>query len=276
MKRFQILFLMVWNVMAFRPAYQPYSPLMKSIVCSSKIDDLEEEIVRHPKIIFPGGGIFFYWQAGAVTYLRDVGYELEDVPVVGASAGALMATLTAYNVDFEEATELALSLCDKYNVWERPLGLFGIWGCIIEEWLDTLLPDSIYLEDDKLSILLTTIPFFEKSRIDNFFDKKDLIACNMASVHLPWFLNKNAVASFRGTSFIDGSFMSKIDDYCSNDLYDKIILDWSQDPIMEAMSGDFVRAIGNDGIWSIFHQGRKFAAKLDNDGTFKILKRKAN
>jgi len=60
--------------------------------------------------------------------------------MTGASAGALAATLAVTNVDFEEATTLALQLCDEYGVWKRRGGLQGIWGPIIEEWLEILLP----------------------------------------------------------------------------------------------------------------------------------------
>jgi hypothetical protein len=93
-----------------------------------------------PHIVFPGGGIFFYWQAGAVTYLRENCYDLSQVSMCGASAGALTATLAASEVDYYEATELALGLASKAGVWERKGGLQGIWGAMIERWLDDLLP----------------------------------------------------------------------------------------------------------------------------------------
>jgi hypothetical protein len=41
-----------------------------------------------------------------------------------------------------QATELALSLSEDANVWERPLGLQGVWGNMIYEWLDRLLPED--------------------------------------------------------------------------------------------------------------------------------------
>jgi predicted acylesterase/phospholipase RssA len=66
-----------------------------------------------PHLVFPGGGIFFYWQAGAVSYLREQGYNLTAVTAAGASAGALTATLAATGVDFYQATALALDLADK-------------------------------------------------------------------------------------------------------------------------------------------------------------------
>eukprot|EP00804_Cyclotella_cryptica_P030903 CCRYP_019749-RB/>CCRYP_019749-RB protein AED:0.05 eAED:0.05 QI:80/1/1/1/0.5/0.2/5/2631/164 len=80
-------------------------------------------------IIFPGGGLFFYWQAGVIAYLQEQSYNLSSTLVSGASAGALSATLAKTNVCPHTATELALHLSEEAGVWERPLGLMGIWGC---------------------------------------------------------------------------------------------------------------------------------------------------
>jgi len=33
-------------------------------------------------------------------------------------------------------------MSDDNNIWERPLGLQGVWGSIIYDWLDELLPDD--------------------------------------------------------------------------------------------------------------------------------------
>ena len=163
--------------------------------------------------------LFFYWQAGVVTYLREQSYNLDGVRVGGASAGALTATLTAANVDFYEATDLALRLATEAGVWDRSNGLQGIWGPLIETWLHTLLPDDVVetvngkvrlfhrcaVRSDSLlltphpastvplCLLLTEIPGFKKKRVDDFRSKHDLIDCNMASVHLVSTLYHNAV-----------------------------------------------------------------------------------
>ena len=83
-------------------------------------------------------------EADHSSYLLEKNYtNLDEVlRFTGASAGALTATLTTNNVDFEEATELALKLAEEAHVWDRPLGLQGIWGDVIETWLDTLLPED--------------------------------------------------------------------------------------------------------------------------------------
>ena len=45
-------------------------------------------VIRAPaRLVFPGGGIFFWWQAGAITSLSKR-IDLSTVPCCGASAGS--------------------------------------------------------------------------------------------------------------------------------------------------------------------------------------------
>lgn len=139
---------------------------------------------RIPGVVFPGGGLFFYWQAGVVVsflsppatasgairrssvidvlpdpfvdprdllfsslacaqaHLQERGYDLPSAPLAGASAGALSATLAKSDVSPVDATELALAMSEEAGIWDRPAGLQGIWGGIIREWLDVLLPED--------------------------------------------------------------------------------------------------------------------------------------
>jgi len=126
-----------------------------------------------------------------VTYLRDHGYDLSAVTSTGASAGALTATLAATDVDYYKATDLALDMVKQAGVWDRTGGLQGIWGPMIYDWLDELLPeDAVELSHQRgLSLLVTPVPALGKEKVDSFRDRKDLIECNMASIHLPWFLD---------------------------------------------------------------------------------------
>lgn len=55
------------------------------------------------------------WQAGAITALQER-YDLSAVDFVGASAGALAATLAACDADMNLAMTLALELCDTNEV----------------------------------------------------------------------------------------------------------------------------------------------------------------
>ncbi|TFJ83152.1 hypothetical protein NSK_005541 [Nannochloropsis salina CCMP1776] len=94
-----------------------------------------------PTLSFPGGGIFFYWQAGAVHYLQHH-FDLGQATLVGASAGALTAVLAGCAVSMPAAAERALALSMSISLWQRPLGLAGVWGGLVREWLDELLPQD--------------------------------------------------------------------------------------------------------------------------------------
>jgi predicted acylesterase/phospholipase RssA len=98
----------------------------------------------------------FYWQAGVITHLREAGYDLSSCTFSGASAGALTATFSTTDVDFYDATDLALELAANAGVWDRRGGLANIWGPMIEEWLYDLLPQSIANVERRLSLLGTT------------------------------------------------------------------------------------------------------------------------
>lgn len=236
-----------------------------------------------PHLIFPGGGIYFYWQAGAVTYLREQGYDLAATTMTGASAGALTATLTATDVDFYKATELALSLAADAGVWDRRRGLQGIWGPIIHNWLDELLPEDAIQRvnsNARLSLLVTPIPSFGKEKINNFRDREDLISCNAASVHLPWFLNSKLTATFRDRQYIDGSFLARAKDYKCNARNVKssqpLILNYSLDPSYQSRRlSSFVNAVNPDGIYKMLEDGKRYARTMEEQGIFSSLTKKS-
>lgn len=228
-------------------------------------------------IIFPGGGIYFYWQAGAISYLREQNYPIlsNDINFTGASAGALCATLTAADVDFETATALALDKAREAQIWDRKLGLYGIWGPIIDEWLDELLPenDQLVLDavNDKVSLLVTEVPSFKITKLSQFYSKQDVIDACLASVHIPLFMDKKWTAEFRNAPHIDGSFLAELSDYHLGK--ESVVLDWQADPKFSDRSlGDAVTALSEGGIWDLLESGRKYAMKMEKDGKFDILR----
>lgn len=242
-----------------------------------------------------GGGIFFYWQAGVITYLREQGYDLSATSSTGASAGALCATLTACDVDFYHATDLALSMAKDAGVWDRRGGLQGIWGPMIREWLDRLLPDDAvaYTTARETSLLVTRLPYvLQKQRIASFTDRQDLIDCNMASVHLPYFLDGQLTTTFRTRPCIDGSFCSRPADYepiaMNNDRSstgsgsgrdsklvvpttqrETLFLSHQHDPVYNEQSMlEFVRALSPDRIYGMMEDGKRYARLMEERGQF--------
>jgi len=230
-----------------------------------------------PGIIFPGGGLFFYWQAGVVAYLQEKGYDLPSTLLFGASAGALSATLAKTGVSPYDATELALSMSEEVGLWDRPLGLQGVWGGLICDWLDQLLPlDAEEKVNEELHIILTSIPSFGKSRVSRFENRQDLINANMASVHLPWFLDGNLTSNFRGKPHIDGSFLTQPSDYFADEHSGrpKLILDYKRDPVMKDRGSEFIKLVSKQTIWDILEQGKKHARIMERNGDFHLLPRR--
>ena len=233
-------------------------------------DVLSNKETRPQHIVFLGGGIFFYWQAGVVTFLRENGYDLSQTSATGASAGALTATLTACDVDFYQATDLALQMAKDAGVWDRSGGLQGIWGPMIRTWLDELLPENAVarMQARQTSLLVTPVPQLAKHRVSSFTNRNDLIDCNMASVHLPLFLDGEWISTFRGTPCIDGSFLSSPCDYEPTDKNrDTIRLSHRLDEKYGSQSLlTFVKAISTDGIYEMIEDGKKYAKRMEEQG----------
>ncbi|GAB5037904.1 Hypothetical protein NocV09_12200020, partial [Nannochloropsis oceanica] len=153
-----------------------------------------------PTISFPGGGIFFYWQAGAVHYLQQH-FNLREANLVGASAGALTAVLTGCDVCMPLAAERALSLSMSIALWARPLGLVGVWGALVGEWLRELLPEDaaeqckgrvqLYVNVLELKAMLqktsNCLPL-RRTRVSDFESRHELVETCLASVHIPFFM----------------------------------------------------------------------------------------
>ena len=101
------------------------------------------------------------------------------------SAGALASALAACDVDFLAATELAYGLAVKHDLYNRRLGLVGVWGGLVREWLDELLPDNAAdVCRGKVFVHTWDVPSFSRRPYTDFASKQDLIDCLLASVHI--------------------------------------------------------------------------------------------
>jgi hypothetical protein len=113
----------------------------------------------------------------------------------------------------DKAFILALNLCEKYEVFDRPLGLAGRWGLLVEEWLDLLLPaDAHEVCKGNVTVLVTNVgvwPVLKRQYVSDFRDRDDLIQALLASIHIPFFMDTKFSRKFRGVRCVDGSFLSK-------------------------------------------------------------------
>ena len=195
--------------------------LVKSALQSDKCDSVK-------LLKFDGGGIFFWYQAGACKYLQECGFSNHsNLSVLGTSAGALSATLLICECDFDKAADIAIDQCIQENLFDKPTGLMFKWGAIIEEWLNLLLSMSSNKSNEEFNQRLTRLivtstametllPWRDKRQtfLTGFKDKDDLIDACMSSVHIPVFLDKKFYRKYyssprdgrRYDRYIDGSF----------------------------------------------------------------------
>ena len=255
-------------------------------------DDVDDDFDDVTYFIFPGGGIFFAWQAGVMTYLKQHDYDLSDSSCrfLGSSAGSLMATMSALNVDLEEALQTALDLAaNKYDVWDRPKGLQGVLLDMIDEWLQIMIPQDAatsMVEDDngnRLSILVTPVPFlWQKQTLRSFSCRQDLIDCNLASIFLPFFSNGDLFYTIpnRGI-YIDGNFLSTGRHYLPPKKRQKknqlIVLNWQKDSNLKEKGlteEDLVATLSPDTIWELVQIGKMYAQALEAKGKFQSIPKK--
>lgn len=140
---------------------------------------------------FNGGGIYFWWQAGASRYLQEKNELIKSIPVYGTSAGAISATLWISNASYVDAAKIAIDIAERNKVWDSKLGLAGIWSPMIKEFLHEIVPNDLSEDDlSRVNIAVTPRLLIKGTKyLNGFTDKDDLINAAMSSVHIPVFMN---------------------------------------------------------------------------------------
>ena len=106
--------------------------------------------------------------------------------------------------------------------------------------------------------------------MDCFKSRQDLIDANMASIHIPLFLDKQFSRPFRGARYVDGSFQSKTSDYTDGS-GDAVTLEYAGDELLSSSAGGFVKLVSKEGVWRMMEYGRAYAKKLEGEGHFRRL-----
>jgi hypothetical protein len=156
-------------------------------------------------LIFPGGGVYFWWQAGVIQALRER-FDLKNgnFSMHGASAGSVSCVMAACDVNMHDAMQANFNLPAKSDVFTH--------GRLVELWLQRILPhDCHILCSGKVNISVTKItascmPLHRKV-VNTFSSKQDLIDACLTSSHIPWFLDGQFSRSFRGDRCVDGSVL---------------------------------------------------------------------
>lgn len=154
-------------------------------------------------------GMYFWWQFGMVLELKKL-YNLENVKWAGASSGSILCAVATSEVDPVKAHDLAFDLSTAMGCFTSPRGLMGVWGGLVETWLNELLPSDAHIRAKDVTILITKMRgliTMEAEAVRDFESKADLIETILSSAHIPWFMDGNFFHQHRGGRAIDGGFM---------------------------------------------------------------------
>jgi hypothetical protein len=157
-------------------------------------------------LVFPGGGVYFYWMLGVVGYLHMHWPDLGDTPLVGASAGSLAAVFLACGVGGEGVVRAAFRAVRRHRVHDRWLGLCGVWKPIVREWLEEVLPHDAHQRcGGRVHILLTTL--WCRTRVVSHFPSREaLVDCLLASTHIPFFMDYRPFCRYDGMLCYDNDW----------------------------------------------------------------------
>eukprot|EP00798_Chlamydomonas_sp_ICE-L_P005090 gene5090-34888_t len=178
--------------------------------------------------------------------------------MVGASGGALAAVLAVCGLSTDYVVEHAFELSVKHGLQERQMGLVGALGPIVEEWLDDLLPANAHkLCNNKVTVVVTTLPDMKQVGITNYESKADLIE------------DMKMMRSFRGRPCIDGSVPDFFYGNCDLLTRDAVVFDYFDDSLLERKGRmDMMQLKSIDELRRMYALGYDYAHKLHEEGTF--------
>ena len=210
-----------------------YKTVLDEILSSPKLSSsggCDESVSRYvaPRdgdkvsISFSGAAFRFPYHLGVAAYLQEH-YDLSKVRFIGASAGALVSTLLACDVDIAKdviGTEIYRdgtwtvsndSWLDKiYNILEKKTTgvYFNIANVMRDNPLDNINDTSNNCCSHRATFSLTNISscWPRNERVNRFTSRNDLMNYAFASGQIPWLVNGSFSALVNGQKYIDGGF----------------------------------------------------------------------
>lgn len=230
-----------------------------------------------PGILYPGSGIFFWWQAGATQALATK-FDLSRAQFAGASGGSLAATLAACGCDSGRAFDVAWRLTTDSGAWDKGAwGLFGIWGGLVRTWLDEILPADAHEQCSGRVNVLVREPFSPAICVNSYSSRDDLISACLASVHVPLFMDGRLTASFRGRPHIDDDWMGMGRAQPALVLpkaAGSVRMSVGRDPRIRKLTsspGGTMRLLSRDAIEEVIDFGHRHVLESDKEGAFAQL-----
>lgn len=186
------------------------------------------------------------------------------------------------DADFDSIPGSAVAIAGEWDVYSRKLGLAGVWGAMLRQWLDMVLPKSIPKENmSNLYIALT--PTLKPSKlITGIEERSDLIDAIMASCHVPVFLDGRPFTEYKGEQVLDGSFWY----FVTKNRYSGLPLlnnanpeqifwvDYVDDEdFVQSVSGNFLALITPDDMYNMIEAGYNYMKREHYKGRLPFPKR---
>mmetsp|Transcript_19472 Transcript_19472/g.46473 ORF Transcript_19472/g.46473 Transcript_19472/m.46473 type:complete len:340 (+) Transcript_19472:200-1219(+) len=237
------------------------------------LEQARDDAGRLKLLSFCGGGVYFWWQLGVSKFLREH-YDLSKTKMLGASGGAFAATLTACGVSAEMAFASALRQAQERNLLDKPLGMLGVWGQQLRDWLHELLPpEAADLCRERVQLLVTEFPLFKELALGNFKDRWDLIEVNMASAHVPLVLDYRLTALCRGRMVIDGGMKDWIFRSRSKAIAVEgaVMIDHHDDNRLVSKRMDMSKPLSSDAVRLLIDTGYDYGVRQESLGKYDHL-----
>lgn len=153
--------------------------------------------------VFKGAGGYIAWYFGYAKYLQD-NVDLSNVTFGGTSAGSIIATFLAANIPIKDAwnswfMKLLGDLPPHFkfpNVEFVPVAKKHVF--------QLLTPEKFEKINERVHISLTNVNL-QRVSVDEFESVEDIVNCVIASCHVPWVIDGNAIVKYKGSHYMDGS-----------------------------------------------------------------------
>jgi len=235
---------------------------------------LSESATPPTLLSFCGGGVFMWWQLGVAKLLRER-YDLSRTQMIGASGGAIAATLTACGVSAEAAVAEAMSLAASRGLLDTPLGTLGVWGKQLRDWLHAVLPpEAANLCGARVRLLVTELPRFTQRALGGFTCRDDLIDVNLASAHVPFVLDYRLATWCRGRWVLDGGIQDWLLRSRSRAISQEgaILIDHHADAALACKRMDLAQPLRMDVILALVDQGYRYGERQADEGQYARLR----
>ena len=220
------------------------------------------------KIMFSGGGLFFWWQTGVLQHLQaNAPQKIRHAHFYGCSSGAIIAALACCQVDIQKAKNEALKIAEDKNLWTSQTRMISDISDCLESFLNTLLPDDAAMMcKGKLTIYATKVDFWSCpimtcSKLRAFKTKDEIIQACLASIQIPFFLNGRATYPFLTNHYIDGSLFSP-------SMPDAITINHKNDKNMQKKKWYFLQNFTQDDFDEMIEFGRVYGDEMGSTFCF--------